>query len=129
MNSYNPNNCKEIPWFEQESVDDFSFVPEKFLKPAIALREKGYCVLETEAKNSLIDEVNEGIFNHLKKDNPKLNPEYYHYNDSPRIIEAWKHIPSITTLSNNKNVMDFLEIMYQKKPLPFSTINFLKSSE
>ena len=44
MNSYNPNNCKEIPWFEQESIDDFSFIPEKFLKPAIALREKGYCV-------------------------------------------------------------------------------------
>ena len=31
MNSYNPNNGNEIPWFEQENVDDFSSVPEKFL--------------------------------------------------------------------------------------------------
>ncbi len=129
MNTYNPNNGSEIPWFEQENVDDFSSVPEKFCEPAISLHERGYCILETGAKESLIDEVNEGIFNHLKKDNPKLNPEYYHYNSSPRIIEAWKNIPSITALANNKNVLDFLEIMYQREPLPFSTINFLKSSE
>ncbi len=90
---------------------------------------KGYCVLDTEVEESLIDDVNEGIFEHLKKDNPKLNPDFYHYNSSPRIIEAWKHIPSIVSLSNNKNVLDFLELMYERTPLPFSTINFLKGSE
>ena len=67
MNTYNPNNGSEIPWFEQENVDDFSSVPEKFCEPAISLHERGYCILETGAKESLIDEVNEGIFNHLKK--------------------------------------------------------------
>ena len=66
MNTYNPNNGSEIPWFEQENVDDFSSVPEKFCEPAISLHERGYCILETGAKESLIDEVNESIFNHLK---------------------------------------------------------------
>ena len=44
MNTYNPNNGSEIPWFEQENVDDFSSVPEKFCEPAISLHERGYCI-------------------------------------------------------------------------------------
>ena len=65
MNTYNPNNGSEIPWFEQENVDDFSSVPEKFCE--LQSRFMRYCILETGAKESLIDEVNEGIFNHLKR--------------------------------------------------------------
>jgi len=93
------------------------------------LHYDGYCVLDINSDDSVIDDVNVGIFNHLKKDNPKLNPDYYHYNSSPRIIEAWKHIPAIISLANDKNVIEFLKLMYEREPLPFSTINFLKSSE
>ena len=65
MNTYNPNNGSEIPWFEQENVDDYSSAPKSFVNLQSQAHERGYCILETGAKESLIDEVNEGIFNHL----------------------------------------------------------------
>ena len=129
MTSYDPNSEIELPWFETNEIFKLGQVPAKFKDAAKSLHHKGYCVLDTEVDECLIDAVNEGIYEHLKKDNPKLNPDFYHYNSSPRIIEGWKHIPSIVSLSNNKTVLDFLEIMYERTPLPFSTINFLRGSE
>lgn len=129
MSNYNPNSGVNLPWFETSDISKLDGIPAKYKAAAESLHYKGYCKLDTDVPEILIDEINEGIFNHLKKDNPKLNPDYYHYNSSPRIIEAWKHIPAIVKLSNNNNVLNFLELMYEKTPLPFSTINFLKSSE
>lgn len=129
MSIYDPNNGNNLPWFETDDVAKINSIPLKYKEAAESYHNKGYCILDTDTHESLIDEANEGIFNHLKKDNPKLNPDYYHYNSSPRIIEGWKHIPSIVTLANNKNVLEYLEFMYERTPLPFSTINFLKSSE
>ena len=129
MNAYNPNSNVDLPWFETDEISKLDTITSKYKEAAHSYHYKGYCVLDTDISEDLVDEVNEGIFDHLKKDNPKLNPEFYHYNSSPRIIEAWKHIPSIVSLSNNKNVLEFLELMYEKKPLPFSTINFLRGSE
>ena len=129
MSEYNPNSGVDLPWFETSEISKLDSIPAKYKAAAESYHYNGYCKLDTDVPESLIDEVNEGIFEHLKKDNPKLNPEYYHYNSSPRIIEAWRHIPAIASLSNNDNVLEFLELMYEKTPLPFSTINFLKSSE
>lgn len=129
MSGYNPNSGVDLPWFETSEISKLDSIPAKYKAAAESYHYNGYCKLDTDAPESLIDEVNEGIFDHLKKDNPKLNPEYYHYNSSPRIIEAWRHIPGVASLSNNDNVLEFLELMYEKTPLPFSTINFLKSSE
>jgi hypothetical protein len=129
MISYDPNAEIDLPWFETNEISKLNQVPVKFKEAAESLHYKGYCILDTEVDESLIDAVNAGIDEHVKKDNPKLNPDFYHYNSSPRIIEGWKHIPSIVSLSNNKNVIDFLEIMYERTPLPFSTINFLRGSE
>ena len=112
MSGYNPNSGKDLPWFESEDISKLLNLPIKFQKNAENFINDGFCILDTDINHKEIDEINEGIFNHLKKDNPKLNPEFYHYNSSPRIIEAWKHIPSIVSLSNNKNVLEFLELMY-----------------
>ena len=129
MSTYNPNSSEDLPWFETNEISKLDTISSKYKEAAHSYHYKGYCVLDTDISEGLVDEVNDGIFDHLKKDNPKLNPEFYHYNSSPRIIEAWKHIPSIVSLSNNKNVLEFLELMYEKTPLPFSTINFLRGSE
>ena len=127
--TYDPNNNTDIPWFEKEDINKLKNIPAIYQNSAESLFHDGYCKLDIENIDSLIEEVNEGIFNTLKKDNPKLNPSYYHYNSSPRIIEAWKTIPAIGKLANHDFVINFLKLMYEKTPLPFSTINFLKSSE
>ncbi len=129
MSIYNPNSEEDLPWFETNEISKLDSIPTKYKSAAESYHYDGYCKLDADIPESLIDEVNEGIFKHLKKDNLKLNPKYYHYNSSPRIIEAWKEIPSIVSLSNNKNVLEFLQLMYERTPLPFSTINFLKSTE
>ena len=112
MSTYNPNNGKNMPWFETDDVSKINAISLKYKEAAESYISKGYCILETDTEDNLIDEVNQGIFNHLKKDNPKLNPDYYHYNSSPRIIEGWKHIPSIVALANNKNAILGANIFY-----------------
>lgn len=129
MSTYSPNSIVDLPWFETKEIENLNKIPDFYKNAAKKLHYDGYCILNINSDESVIDEVNAGIFNHLKKDDPKLNPDYYHYNSSPRIIEAWKHIPAIISLANDKNVIEFLKLMYEREPLPFSTINFLKSSE
>jgi hypothetical protein len=129
MKTYNPNSGANIPWFETGDISRIDQIPNKYKEAAKSLHYDGWCKLDTEVDEKIIDDINEGIFNHLNQGNPKLNPDYYHYNSSPRIIEAWKYIPAIAKLANNKNVIKFLQLMYERTPLPFSSINFLKSSE
>ena len=44
-------------------------------------------------------------------------------------IQLWKKSASIKDLALNARIQDTLELLYGKKPFPFSTINFLKGSE
>lgn len=91
--------------------------------------ENGYLI--SNIKNiSLINEINENIQNHLNsKRDIKTNPKIFHYNESPRIVEMWKEIKSVKNLAIHQDIIFLLESLYAKKPIPFSTINFLKGTE
>ena len=94
----------------------------------------GYCIFDNLIDPKLIDEVNNDIDSRLLQERSgalqiKKNPSIYHYNDNPRIIEAWKWSENVREISLNKDIMNFLRNFYEKNPIPFSTINFLKASE
>ena len=96
---------------------------------ATQLNRDGYCIVNLNLSDETIKQANKDIENAVKEKNFKKNSDAYHYNDSPRIVEAWKFSNSIKQIATNKKLNDILQYCYQSRPIPFSTINFLKGTE
>jgi len=91
-------------------------------------QELGYTILDLEL-DDILDTVNKKIDHKIEEQNIKKNPDFFHYNKSPRIVEAWKDIDEVKQLCQNLHVINFLKDFYDRDPLPFSTINFINSTE
>ena len=77
-----------------------------------------------------IDIINKKIDRIIINKNFKTNPKSFHYNKSPRIVESWKKISEVRNIAYDKELLRILKILKKnKKPIPFSTINFLKGTE
>ena len=92
-------------------------------------KKNGYIIVDIESIKKKISQVNFGINKILKKKNIKKNPIVFHYNKSPRIVEAWKEINAIKKIAKDKKLNKLLEQLKKRKPIPFSTINFLRGTE
>ena len=104
--------------------------PSSYLKKiATDMHENGYCIIDLKLAEKLITDINEDIFKAISENLIKKNPQIYHYNKSPRIVEAWKYSKKISKLANNKILKSVLRFLYNAKPLPFSTINFVAGTE
>lgn len=126
------NNTFRLPWFET----DFSLHILKELN--LTSEEKkninffiknGYIVLKNVLTNKEINKILKDFNSIISSDKFKKNPEYFHYNKSPRVVEGWKQSKMIKKICFNKKVIKFLELLYKKKPLPVSTINFVRGTE
>lgn len=129
--SFNENNYN-LPWVESPFFYEILKKKKisKFLKNlAINYHEKGYVIINLKLSDKFINKIISDIDNKLNEGNVKKNPSIYHYNESPRIVEAWKFSPEISILANNKKIINLLKFFYNKKPLPISTINFIKGTE
>jgi len=133
MNFTDPNkDLIDLPKFEKSDFtisDRPSATEKKFLKEIEHINKEGYVILDINQPSNIFQIINDKIDQKIFNGNPKLNPKYYHYNDYPRVIEAWRDIKEIVSLARDKDVLDFLECLYKRRPIPFSTINFIKSSE
>ncbi len=65
----------------------------------------------------------------LKKKKFKTNSKIYSYNKSPRIVESYKYSDNCKKLSKLFKIRNIINYIYNDKSVPFSTINFLKSTE
>ena len=98
-------------------------------KIAIDMHENGYAIFKSDINSSLIKNINNDILNALNNGEIKKNPKIYHYNKFPRIVEAWKFSKNVTQLALNLKLKKILTFLYDSKPLPFSTINFIGGTE
>jgi len=105
------------------------FYDSEFSSYADSLNENGYAIIDLEIDSEIIDRANEDIQNQIDKNTIKTNSKAYHYNSSPRIVEAWKFSESIKKIVKNNKLINTLRYCYQSEPIPFSTINFLKGTE
>lgn len=46
-----------------------------------------------------------------------------------RIMDAWTASPAVRELATNSRVVDFLEVLYGRRPIPFQTLNFRRGSQ
>ena len=102
---------------------------EKFTKYSDEINKFGYTIVDLKINDEAIDTINKDIDRLINSTEFKRNSNFYHYNKSPRIVEGWKHSDGIKKIINNKFLNDLLTYCYQSKPIPFSTINFLKGTE
>lgn len=116
----------ESPFFNKLIKE---FHHDEYSNYAKKLNKDGYCVLNLNLLDEIIEQANNDIDRAVKEKKFKKNLDAYHYNDSPRIVEAWKFSDAIKQIATNKKLNDILKYCYQSKPIPFSTINFLKGTE
>ena len=101
----------------------------EFTKYTDQLANDGYCIIDLEIDQRLISEANKDIEEVIQSNKYKKNSDAYHYNESPRIVEGWKFSDAIKEIAVNSKLTSFLEYSWQSKPIPFSTINFVKGTE
>ena len=89
----------------------------------------GYLVFESFFDNDVCDEAIKDIIRIKKDEDFKTNPNIFHYNESPRIVELWKKSDAIKKISVGDNIIEILKSIYISDPIAFSTINFIKGSE
>jgi ectoine hydroxylase-related dioxygenase (phytanoyl-CoA dioxygenase family) len=77
----------------------------------------------------LIDDVVRDVRAIVNARDFKTNTKIYSYNDSPRIVESHKHSENCKLLAKHPAVVETLKLLYGKNPLPFSTINFMRSTQ
>jgi ectoine hydroxylase-related dioxygenase (phytanoyl-CoA dioxygenase family) len=91
-------------------------------------REEGYVLIDLQLPEHKIETL-AGEMKEEAKAPIRTNPKIFHYNESPRIIEFWKRSRVAADLSLNEIVLDLLRILFQREPIPFSTLNFIRSTE
>ena len=86
-------------------------------------------VFDLNLGSKFISDLNYDINKAIKIGKIKKNPQIYHYNKNPKIVEAWKFSKNVSKLAKNSKLNKVLSFLYDAKPLPFSTINFIGGTE
>tara|TARA_B110000027_G_scaffold107968_1_gene115006 strand:- start:100 stop:948 length:849 start_codon:yes stop_codon:yes gene_type:complete len=125
-------NIIDEPWVESPFF--YEILKKKkisifFKKIATDMHVNGYCIFDLNISDKFIDGINKDIQLAINSGEIKKNPKIYHYNDNPRVVEAWKYSKKISQLANNSLILRVLNFLYDAKPLPFSTINFIGGTE
>ncbi len=94
-----------------------------------SLEKDGFVVISLPQSDSLIDNINLEIDQLVKSGKFRTNSSFYSYNESPRIVESWKHSSAATRLAFHPQIITVLADYFKAIPRPFSTINFLHSTQ
>ena len=79
--------------------------------------QNGYVIIDPEIEMSVIDRA------------ALDTVEILNQNNDLRVQDAWYFKESIKALACHSNILDFLSFFYQRKALPFQTLNFEKGTQ
>ena len=126
-------NSISIPWFESifanKILNNQKNINSDLKKKTKFFIDNGYLIIKNVIDDKFINSLVTDFYEIINSKEYKKNPKYFHYNSSPRIIEGWKQSKYIKKLCFQTKVISFLDFVYAKKPVPISTINFLKGTE
>jgi hypothetical protein len=78
----------------------------------------GYLVVDFGLDHQFLDTI-------IDKINPLLGAEYHNNPSAPaRVQDAWKRVDEVRVLATRPNILNALEQLFGRKPLPFQTLNF-----
>jgi len=101
----------------------------ELLQMVTDLDENGYVVFHLDDFDALADQINEDIDSLISSGNYRTNSKIYSYNDSPRVVESWKHSSAARLLAFHPQIIELIGEYFKAVPKPFSTINFVRSTE
>lgn len=93
------------------------------------LQNEGFTVVAIQGYEELIDQVNRDIDHLVNSGSFRTNSKFYSYNESPRIVESWKYSKAARQLAHNQQIIQVLTEYFKASVKPFSTINFLRSTQ
>ncbi|WP_215240647.1 phytanoyl-CoA dioxygenase family protein [Dyadobacter helix] len=110
----------QTPWVESPFFE--SELKEANLDPETAemvrhYSEKGYVIIDPQLDDELIDRALE-----------QIKPEFAKQNTN-RLQDAWKDHEAIRQIAIAPRVMEILQILYRRRPIPFQTLNFSTGSQ
>lgn len=79
--------------------------------------ENGYVIIDPQIDEDVIDRVVSA-----------LKPEF-EKNNTNRIQDAWKNHEDVKKIATAPRVLEILELLYRRRPIPFQTLNFSTGSQ
>jgi len=126
----------ESPFFRQLLENTKNITPYK-KQLAKSFNKNGYVIIDLNLNKKSINNINNDVNKYTSniiptsedyKKDKSIQSNVYTYTNSPRLFEGWKKSESIKNLCLNEQILETLEFLYDRKPFPFSTINFIKGS-
>ena len=121
-----PRYHLEVPWTEspffERELAARKLSPEQ-TERARFFHEHGYLIVENAAPDELLDRVREqvaGLFESSSED-PRCS--------GARFQDAWKECPAVRELAAFRPLVEVLEELYGRRPIPFQTLDFRVGSE
>ena len=110
-----------IPWVESplfEEMLEKSSYSEQIKEKIRFYHQNGYLILEDLIEG--FDQKAKNIISSLSEEQQKFGS---------RVQDAWRYVPDAKALACHPKILEWLQILYQRKPIPFQTLNFSKGTE
>ncbi len=117
------NFIMNLPWVESpffKEILENRNLTDNQKNIAIDYNENGFVVIPNLIDKDTIDKI---IYD---MDNKGYNPEFEMVNqrDDVRIQDLWMYSESVKNVSCNDKILETLEMLYGRMPIPFQTLNF-----
>jgi ectoine hydroxylase len=123
-------SSEEIPWMDKETITEEAIKSHTSFKQfPIAVQEQllqwpqnGYMIIPSFFSDK-VDSINAEI-ERLKEEN-KVDFNF----TGRKIMDAWQYSENINSGFRDEQLLKVFEFIFQKRPIPFQTINFIYGSE
>lgn len=123
-----PVNCN-LPWIESPFFERLlaeANLGDNDKNFVTAFAEKGYVIIDPQIDEALIERVKRDLADaHLR-----YSTKNYAKHFSPhRIQDAWRFSEDVRQIALSKFVLQKLELLYRRRPIPFQTLNFDRGTQ
>lgn len=112
------------PWFEIEGFRDsprYAALSRAQQQQIESFRDSGFVVLEdTGIDAAMLDRANDAL--------DRLDPGA-DYQRHGRLQDAWRELPSVGYIATTPRILQLLQTLYQRDPIPFQTLNFRTATQ
>jgi ectoine hydroxylase-related dioxygenase (phytanoyl-CoA dioxygenase family) len=120
MNATLPSTQIQIPWVESPFFDaelkaaDLDAATEAMVRN---YAEQGYVIIDPQIDDATIDRAL-----------AQIKPDFEKHKTN-RLQDAWQDHEAIKKIAVAPRVLEILEILYRRRPIPFQTLNFSTGSQ
>lgn len=115
----------ESPFFEQRLATDPAFENPEWKRIARDLHRVGFASFEFPADDfdAMAAEIIESL------DGRYDWTDWQERDTSVRVMDAWEDVDAVRKIATNQYVLDLLQALYGRRPIPFQTLNFPVGTE